>query len=488
MRSCALVLLLAGCFTPVAEPCRSKLRCSPDGGEDRCSVGSVRECGSSVGTCKPGRQTCGTDGTWGRCTGAVVAGVEVCDGLDNNCDGVIDDGVSRACPLQKGVCAGASAGCSDAGATCDFAYGPQYQRVETRCDGLDNDCDGVVDRSAPVNVSRSAGVVSRRPVAVAVPGGESVLVLYEEGEKVAARVLKADGTLSDPVPPSVTVEAAAKASLPAIAASGSLIVAAWAEELPTTKRVMVASLDPLTGRSNLTGGGALLAMTVMNPTEVAVAVDEAAGRLVLAVTDTPGVRLSGFSSTLPPPMGSPAFSADPYDTLGRRTMLAPAGGGAFTFSHDRTDGRIRRAFVTPSGMTPTEGSLAMGQDPSFFVFDGGVASAYLAGGAMARQLFVASCTLSTSVTCQNGTPLTTAADIDLLEVSQFQLAAWQAGVASPRVFSMWLGRSDAGIDLAPGRRPMPIATPQRGLVVFDTEGVTATQVETDEVYLMTMCR
>src|SRR5258705_508776 len=80
------VLLLTACFTPVAEPCRSKTRCPADAGGTACSAGSTRECGSSVGVCKPGKQTCATDGTWGKCAGAVEPGVEVCDGKDNNCD------------------------------------------------------------------------------------------------------------------------------------------------------------------------------------------------------------------------------------------------------------------------------------------------------------------------------------------------------------------------------------------------------------------
>ncbi len=480
-----VAVLCAGCFNPVAEPCRSKLRCGADGGESTCSVGSTRECGSSVGTCKPGRQTCSTNGTWGKCVGAVVPGVEVCDGKDNNCDGVVDDGVLKMCPLQKGVCAGSSGGCGDAG-SCEASYGATYQRFETKCDGLDNDCDGVVDRSAPLNVSRSPGVVSRKPVAAPVPGTDSLMVLYEEGDRVVARVVKSDGTLSDPVAPSTTVEAATKATLPAIAVSGSIIVAAWVEESAAMKRVMVATLDPLTGRSNLTGGGALPAMTVMTPTDLAIAVDEGASRLLVAVTDTTGVRVAGYSSTVP--MGAATYSADPYDALGRRAMLASAGGGNFTFGHDRTDGRMRRSTVTSAGTSPTEGTLSMGLDPAFFITDAGTISWFLSGGAMSRQVFSAPCIIGSGVTCSNATPLTAAADIDLLEVSEGQLAAWQAGMSSPRVFSMWLGRSDGGTDVGPGRRPAPVATPARGFVVFDTESLASPSVETDEVYLLTTCR
>ncbi|MBL8956525.1 MAG: putative metal-binding motif-containing protein [Myxococcaceae bacterium] len=481
-----VALMLSACFNPVAEPCRSKLRCGLDGGEGGCSVGSTRSCGSTLGICKAGRQTCGTSGTWGRCIGGVVAGVEVCDGLDNNCDGVVDDGVMRACPLKKGVCAGAASGCGDAG-TCEAAYGAQYQAFETKCDGLDNDCDGVVDRSAPVNVSRSPGVVSRRAAATAVPGSEAVLVLYEEGDKVAARVLKPDGTLTDAVPPSTTVDSATRASLPALAASGATLVGAWVEETATEKRVMVATLDPLTGRSNLSTGAALPALNVTQPNDVAVALDEAGQRLVVAVTDTNGLRIVAFSSAVP--MGAPSVSVDPYDVQGRRVMVAPFGGSTFTFAHDRNDGLMRRAFIPSSGTAfPTEGSLSMGRDPALFGIDGGYVSVFLSGGAMARQVWRGSCVVTSGVACSDTMALTAAGDLDLLEVSAGQLAAWQAGVSSPRVQALWLGRPDAGAELSPGRRPVPVATAQRGWVVFDTESVSMTGVDSDEVYVMTTCR
>ncbi len=79
------------------------------------------------------------------------AGPEVCNGVDDDLDGVVDDEadggrLARACPLTLGVCAGAHSFCVDGGwAACD--YGPEYQRTERRCDGLDNDCDGTVDSS-----------------------------------------------------------------------------------------------------------------------------------------------------------------------------------------------------------------------------------------------------------------------------------------------------------------------------------------------------
>ncbi len=76
---------------------------------------------------------------------------EVCDGIDNDLDGLIDDApdgavLSRDCPLSLGVCADIKSPCVDGGyQACD--YGPNYQLTEHKCDGLDNDCDGRVDKS-----------------------------------------------------------------------------------------------------------------------------------------------------------------------------------------------------------------------------------------------------------------------------------------------------------------------------------------------------
>jgi hypothetical protein len=82
---------------------------------------------------------------------------ELLDGRDNDCDGVVDeDGVELATWYEDGdgdgwggpastVAASAPAGFTDTPGDCDDADPAIYPRADERCDGADNDCDGLVD-------------------------------------------------------------------------------------------------------------------------------------------------------------------------------------------------------------------------------------------------------------------------------------------------------------------------------------------------------
>ena len=115
------------------------------------------EKGGTIGTaCHVGVGACERSATW-QCSAdhqkAVCPatpgepGVETCNGVDDDCDGVVDDHLTGApaCPLTKGVCASAQPVCAGTGGWGACDYGASYQATETACDGEDNDCDGVVD-------------------------------------------------------------------------------------------------------------------------------------------------------------------------------------------------------------------------------------------------------------------------------------------------------------------------------------------------------
>ena len=73
---------------------------------------------------------------------------EVCDGVDNDCNAGTADGSGEDAPLntlQAGVCAGSTQSCTTGTWTDDYSGVGGYEAVELTCDSLDNDCDGAVD-------------------------------------------------------------------------------------------------------------------------------------------------------------------------------------------------------------------------------------------------------------------------------------------------------------------------------------------------------
>ena len=185
-------------------------------------------------------------GSAAACDGAVAKAAEICNGVDDDCDGATDDSGPRqrlhrgrrdhhrrlhrgahaatACPARgptactcrsasapgrdlqrrrrrlrrhdrrgarRAGCAAQAGVCAGAGATCGGAAGwlaccggrataPSYEANETRCDGLDNDCDGATDEAPRLPARRPDGRLRRlagRPAAAPRAGSTARLRL-----------------------------------------------------------------------------------------------------------------------------------------------------------------------------------------------------------------------------------------------------------------------------------------------------------------------
>ncbi len=99
------------------------------------------------GECKDGTQTC-QNAQWAACTGSALPSAEVCDNKDNDCNGQVDDGIvpGIAClTTGAGICRDGSLRC--VGGT--FACVANKQATNEICNGLDDNCDGTVDDDFP---------------------------------------------------------------------------------------------------------------------------------------------------------------------------------------------------------------------------------------------------------------------------------------------------------------------------------------------------
>lgn len=116
-----------------------------------CTTGAVEFCYTGaagtrgVGACKDGTHTCSAMNEWGPCTGDTLPGLETCNAIDDDCNGTVDDGFGETV-CGVGACEVKVPKCNPGGPPLDCV---PKDPVPELCNGLDDNCDGTTDENNP---------------------------------------------------------------------------------------------------------------------------------------------------------------------------------------------------------------------------------------------------------------------------------------------------------------------------------------------------
>ncbi len=159
---------------PVAEVCNNRDDdCDGEVDEDyasdtSCFRGGACAAGNVGSSCRAGVVTA--------CKTGSAAATDSCNGVDDDCDGEVDEGfVSDTSCFRQGVCAGGNVGSSCVNGQFTACQTGSAAADDSTCDGLDDDCDGQVDEDyvADTTCFRAGACASGNVASACVSGQET---------------------------------------------------------------------------------------------------------------------------------------------------------------------------------------------------------------------------------------------------------------------------------------------------------------------------